>query len=85
LASLLLIALSIAKQPRDQGQELLLPANPKLSLAKTKKLHTKQIERKHMKKVNLDRGQTYPFPLVTARASEFILLFPVARVNRAGK
>jgi hypothetical protein len=35
-----------------------------------------------MKKVNLDQGHT---ALDTARASEFILLFPAARVSRTRK
>jgi hypothetical protein len=38
-----------------------------------------------MKKVNLDQGHTYPYALVAARASEFILLFPAARVSRTRK
>jgi hypothetical protein len=42
-------------------------------------------EEGHMKKVVLDQGRTCPFALVTARASEFILLFPAARVSRTRK
>ncbi len=38
-----------------------------------------------MKKLNLDQSHSYPYALVTARASEFILLFPAVRVSRTRK
>jgi len=52
---------------------------------KLKKLITNKQKEGNMKKVNLDQGHTYPYALVTARPSEFILLFPAVRVSRTRK